>query len=97
MGIPAGPHEWSPRRWIAVKVNAGHDTNGNPRRGWIILDGKTGNMLDFVDEGYHGDSALKRAYPEAVRSVQLLVTPGEYRDLRRFERVQAQKHKKGDL
>lgn len=91
----SGPHEWSPRRWVAVKINAGHDTNGNPRRGWIILDGRTGDMLDFVDEGYRGSSALSRTYPDAVICLELAVTPGQYRELRKFEREQAEKHKKG--
>jgi hypothetical protein len=95
MAHDAGPHEWSPRAWVAVKVNAGHATNGNPRRGWVVLDQRTGDMIDFVDEGYRGVSALRRAYPDAVLSVELAVTPGEYRTLLRFEREQEEKHKKG--
>lgn len=97
MAHGTGPHEWSPRIWVAVKINAGHDTNGNPRRGWVILDGRAGKMMDFVNEGYKGSSALTKAYPLAIESVELAVTPGEYRDLMKFEREQAAKHEKGDL
>lgn len=92
-----GPHEWSPRLWVAIKVNAGNDTNGNPRRGWVVLDGRSGDMLDFVDESYLGRSALTRIYPKAVESVELAVTPGEYRTLRKFEREQEEKHWRGEV
>jgi hypothetical protein len=50
-----------------------------------------------VNEGYKGPSALTKAYPQAVESVELAVTPGEYRDLKKFEREQAAKHDKGEL
>lgn len=37
----------------AVYVKAVNDINGNPRRGWMIVNGD-GTMINFVDEGYAG-------------------------------------------
>lgn len=36
----------------AVYVRAVRDVNGNPRRGWMIMDGET--MIRFHSEGYAG-------------------------------------------
>lgn len=89
----SGPLDWSPRAHMAIYVEAGHDVNGNPRRGWAILHRMTGDLIDFVDEGYKGSASLRRNYPEAVESPRFTVTPGQYRDLRRFEREQEKKHR----
>lgn len=99
MAQEKGPREWSPRwnRWVAIKINAGHDTNGNPRRGWLIVDAMSGNQIDFVDEGYRGWAGLKHDYPDVVEGPELVVTPGEYRDQVRFGREQAEKHKRGEI
>lgn len=94
-----GPKEWSPTAWLAVKVNAGHDTNGNPRRGWVTINCRKGDMVDFVDEGYQGNSGLKRQYPHAVEGPELKVTPGEYRELKKFanDKWKASQKKKPEL
>jgi hypothetical protein len=92
-----GPKEWSPTAWLAIKVNAGHDVNGNPRRGWVMTNCRNGSMVDFVDEGYHGDSYLERDYPHAVKGPNLKVTPGEYRDLKKFAREKDKSKKKPEL
>lgn len=76
------PKDWSPGK-VAVKVNAGHDVNGNPRRGWIVLSCKSGDMVDFVDEGYEGDSKLRRKHPTAAVGPTIKVVPGEYRQLKK--------------
>ncbi len=86
-----GPKDWFPTMKLAIKVNAGHDTNGNPRRGWVITGCHKGAMEDFVDEGYHGTSILRREHPRAVEGPELRVTPGEYRDLKRFAREKEKK------
>lgn len=78
-----GPKDWFPGMSLAIKVNAGHDSNGNPRRGWMITSCSKGETLDFVDEGYHGSSILRREYPRAVVGPEFQVTPGQYRDLKR--------------
>jgi hypothetical protein len=65
---------------FAVYVNAGNDRNGNPRRGWIVIDVTDGGLA-FVDEGYSGRSELRRLFPDAGEVIALDVTPGAYRDL----------------
>ena len=41
----------------AIKLNAGHDANGNPRRVYVIID--KGEIIGARAEGYNGYSALK--------------------------------------
>lgn len=68
---------------IAVKVCAKNDTNGNPRRGWLIINA-VGNTIDFVDEGYRGNGALNFAgYRGIVEGPSLDVTPAAYREFKR--------------
>jgi hypothetical protein len=45
---------------IAIYIDAGRDRNGNPKRGWIITN-DDGEFTDFVNEGYLGHVALKKA------------------------------------
>lgn len=97
MPMDAAPHDWSPRTSIAVYMNAGHTNSGNPRRGWLIVDPRSGNSIDFVDEGYTGESGLKRYYPDAIPTGRIDITPAQYRDFMRFAKEQAEKHKKGKL
>jgi len=62
-----------------VHLRARHDTNGNPRRLFLIL--KDGIHIDTLDEGYQGKGKLYSKYPEA-RSCFLTpidVTPKEYK------------------
>lgn len=43
----------TPARYFAVYINAGNDTNGNPRRGWIVYDLVTPNDgATWIEEGY---------------------------------------------
>lgn len=66
---------------IAIRLNAGNDTNGNPRRVFVVLDPKRG-IIDAVDEGYEGEEPLKRAH--RIRSLaDFMTTPREYRGLLR--------------
>lgn len=82
---------------LAVYVNAGNDTNGNPRRGWILYGATTG-QFDFVDEGYAGRGALRAAYPILARnpffgdSGMLDIMPREYRRLRKLAASDDAKH-----
>ncbi len=92
----SGPKDWSPRPQFVVKIRAGHTVNGNPRRGWVVMNSRTGDMVDFVDEGYTGEAALRRQFPHAVHGVTLEVVPREYRDLLR-EAKEIQKKKKPNL
>ncbi len=79
----------------SIKINAKNDANGNPRRGWIILetneDGYT-SIKSFCDEGYNGSAAVTQQgfARELADTPEILTTPGEYRDLvRRFGRAAA--------
>lgn len=68
-------------RVIAIKVNAGNDRNGNPRRGWLVYSTK-GSWFGFVDEGFEGRQALTSRFPAAVDVVPTLATtPKQYKDL----------------
>ena len=53
------------KKVYAIYVDAGNDTNGNPRRGWVLND-KEGKYLGFLDEEYNGYSILRRAIPNVV-------------------------------
>jgi len=65
---------------LAIKINAGNDRNGNPRRGWIIADDQ-GSFIDFVDEGYSGSGALKVSpYANFTSTEAIDVLPATYRD-----------------
>lgn len=71
---------------FAIEIRAVNDSNGNPRRGWIVLD-KSGTKLGFVDHAYRGWGALKRAYPDVVELYSVDVKPSVYREeLRDAER-----------
>jgi hypothetical protein len=65
---------------IAIKIRTKNDTNGNPRRGWIIVD-EEGEVVNFIDEGYAGKGAL-HTYAHKhyiVEGPEIQVGPGEYR------------------
>lgn len=55
---------------IAVKLDAPNDVNGNPQRGWMVYEVKSGDSFNaeadfvkFVDEEYLGNEALHVAFP----------------------------------
>ncbi len=67
------------KSYIALKIQADNDRNGNPRKGYLIWfnDGK---LIDFLDEGYRGDSVLEK-YTQTHNLVllgTLGVTPAIY-------------------
>lgn len=52
------------RRYLAVKLDAGNDRNGNPRRGWLVyLDTQPERLLGWIEEEYMGEAALYVAIP----------------------------------
>lgn len=65
---------------LAIYVKTKHSPSGNPRRGWFIAD-DSGNLIDFVDEGYEGHVALSRAgYQGITQTSQAIeVVPSIYR------------------
>jgi len=81
-----------------IHLIAGHDTNGNPRRGYLLI-GRAGYPIGYVDEGYRGEDALAdvvrnyRAWSGLTDGgaytprklpwpVSVTTTPGELRDWR---------------
>ena len=66
---------------LAIHIDAGHTKNGNPRRGWIIAD-DDGSFIDFVDEGYLGNAALRQSGYASVTptTTSIEVPPSVYRD-----------------
>ena len=68
---------------IAIHINAGRNRNGNPKRGWIIVN-EEGEFIDFVDEGYQGTGALQTsAFGAAKPTPTIDVVPSVYRDAMR--------------
>jgi len=64
---------------MMIKVNAGNDRNGNPRRGWLYI-GRRGSK--FFDEGYLGTGAVPPSLRSAARDApELEITPRQYRAL----------------
>ena len=51
---------------VAIHLDAGHDTNGNPRRVFVLLDEK--GIHDVIDEGYRGT-------PEAAEGKVIMRIP----------------------
>ena len=76
--------DWRPILGVAVRLDAGHDVNGNPLRAWMVLDARTGNIADVLDEGYGGRNVQKRLGYVVSEGPDILVRPGYYRDLIRF-------------
>ncbi len=67
------------KKVIIVKICAVNDRNGNPQRGWLVSDAKTGQTIAFCDEGYSGRSAVSVPFPNAIDIGEIAVTPGEYK------------------
>jgi len=67
---------------LAIYVDAGHSSSGNPKRGWIITD-EEGNFTDFVDEGYAGRSALKEAGYDCPSTPRVEVAGRVYSELKK--------------
>ena len=65
---------------IAIRLRAKNDTNGNPRRCYVVFDNQ-GNKIGACDEGYRGSDSLFTRYPELkTQNIEDFdVTPGEYR------------------
>jgi hypothetical protein len=65
---------------LAIYINAGNSTSGNPKRGWLIAD-DNGAFINFVDEGYEGRSALARAgYGNVPQTSRIEVKPSTYQE-----------------
>lgn len=68
-----------------VYIAAGHDRNGNPRRGWIeylAIEGSYAKEMAFHDEGYAG---LPKELENVPVTGRFEVTPAEYKHWKRWE------------
>lgn len=72
----------APGTMLKLRVDAGNDRNGNPRRGWIIWDSRGGDV-GFIDEGYTGPQIVAKTFPDrSFRDLgELGITPAVYRML----------------
>lgn len=76
---------------MLIRIKTINDTNGNPRRGWLRTTA-AGQVLGWTEEGYEGKGAI-RGYDDG-ESVAIIVTPGEYKRLRKLgEQVEKEGNK----
>ncbi len=66
---------------VCIRLCAKHDTNGNPRRVFVLLD-SDGAIVRAIDEGYGGSRVLD-AYSLRGPITDFETTPAEYRRLLR--------------
>lgn len=62
-------------------VSTTHDTNGNPRRLYLVYNGN-GDLTDVYEEGYRG---LPKELRQMKQLSTLEITPREYKELKRTE------------
>ena len=67
-------------QFTTIRLNAGNDSNGNPRRVFVTL--KNGDIVATYDEGYAGRAAISnRHHRAAYNGLTFLTTPAEHRGL----------------
>lgn len=73
--------------FVVQYIRAENDDSGNPRRGWIVVDTRSGHTIAFIAEGYDGWEALWDLCPRATTFCMppVRVTVGEYKTWVRFE------------
>lgn len=92
-GTPAGffPNPVGKWCYFGIKVNAGNDRNGNPRRAVAFFehDGKNAKLLAVINEGYSGTTGAIRAAeldPDKTPVIGTFnVSVSEYRDLLKMQ------------
>ena len=66
---------------VLIKLNAGNDRNGNPRRVYVGLR-DNGDIMGAWDESYSGSGAVPKRYRhKASLAPEFETTPSEYRHL----------------
>ena len=66
-----------------IRLNAGNDVNGNPRRLFVTFQG--GLFLNVWDEGHEGSAVLPpELQARAGDAISIPTTPGKYRELLKF-------------
>lgn len=71
---------------VVIKLSAGLDKHGIPRRLYIVKELDTENgvryaskRLAIIEEGYEGWGAVSKRYPTAMQIEDIYTTPQEYR------------------
>jgi|APSaa5957512622_1039677.scaffolds.fasta_scaffold08199_5 hypothetical protein len=71
-------------KFITIRLDAGHDVNGNPRRVYVVHNTAEdyGPIVAVYDERYAGRRAITNRYHRAAwGGYTYKTTPGQYRDL----------------
>ena len=69
---------------VAIRLNAGNDSNGNPRRIFVVINPCTDDIVDSIDEGYIGTSGLFKKYPSVnYTGTTIDTSPSQYRELKK--------------
>lgn len=72
---------------VAIKLCTTNDTNGNPRRGWMVVESSGDqwtHTVGWVEEGYEGRAALTRSrFGGAAEGPALTVAPAEFKRQRK--------------
>ncbi len=78
----AGFWAWETEKTMAIYIrfNAGNDTNGNPRRVFVVFNPR-GTIVETLDEGYVGNHEVRAKYPKHKDGGTFETTPKEYRNL----------------
>ena len=67
-------------RFTTIRFDAGHDTNGNPRRVFVVLEG--GDIVTTYKEEYNSVKAIKNPFHRrAYNGLTFETTTAEYRAL----------------
>jgi hypothetical protein len=65
---------------IALHFNAGNNTNGNPRRVFVVVNTQ-GEVVGAYDEGYRGEASVTQHFPGIAVVGRFNITPAQYREL----------------
>lgn len=65
-----------------IYLKSTNDTNGNPRRGWLVV---TEDFTRFVDEGYAGPHAIEEAGFDLTTpwAAEIKISASEYKRVKR--------------
>lgn len=70
---------------LVIHASTKNDTNGNPRRVFVVLD-KSADIVETIDEEYMGTGALRAGGYDKLPRFNIETTPGEYKALKKIGR-----------
>lgn len=70
-------------KYVATHCKAPNDVNGNPRRLFMVSEvmENGSDLVAVLDEGYNGNDAFRKYYPEAVMLTSIEISAKEYKRL----------------